>query len=287
MRVNSAKTGTEPRIVITPEGMSEVMGIGSRTARLKREFVKAFRLVELDLKSQSFGLYLGNLWFLLEPALQAGAYYFLLTVVFRMQGADATFAFFFIGITFWRMHATIVTSGPYFLTSKGYSYIEQGLGLQPAILETLLFELILLALRLVVLGGFLIAIGHKPMFAWLLLIPVIAVQTLFSMSLFLGLAIVGAKLKDIGKLVGHAVWLWWYLSPGLYSLGRIPDWALVIYRLNPFAYLMPSYHELILQGTWSQTNMLGCLVVGVLSGLALMVAYRQVFRFSYRLVHHV
>lgn len=275
------------RIVITPEGIRRSTTLGSSLSNAWREFRKAYRLVVIDLRMQSFGLYLGHLWFLIEPALQAGAYYFLLSVVFRMEGADSTFAFFFIGITFWRSHATLVTSAPYFLVSKGYSYIEQGLGLLPAILETLVSEVMLLAMRLAVLAGFLVAVGQPFYATWILVPIVVAVQFLFSMALFLFLSILGAMLKDVGRLVGHAVWLWWYLSPGLYSLGRIPDWAMVIYRANPFAYLMPSYHELILRGTWSSANMVGCMVIALASIIALVYANRLMYRFAYRLVHHV
>jgi lipopolysaccharide transport system permease protein len=276
-----------PTIVITSAGIRHRRSLGTLLSRTLLEYVKAYRLVMIDFRAQSFGLYLGHLWFLLEPALQAGGYYFLLRVVFRMQGADATFAFFFIGITFWRSHATLVTGAPYFLVSKGYAYIEQGLGLLPAVLEKLISVVLLLAMRLAVLGCFLLAIGNAPKAAWIFIPAVIFVQFLFSMSLFLLLSIVGAKLRDIGRLVGHAVWLWWYLSPRLYSLGRIPDWALFIYQANPFAYLMPSYHEIILKGTWSTNNMLGCLIIGIFSLMLLVYANWLVQRFSYRLVHHV
>jgi ABC-type polysaccharide/polyol phosphate export permease len=276
-----------PTIVITPEGIRRQQDFGTTVSQTFLEFVKAYRLVMIDFRAQSFGLYLGHLWFLLEPALQAGAYYFLLKVIFRREGADATFAFFFIGITFWRSHATLLVGAPYFLISKGYSYIEQGLGLLPAVLESLVSEVLLLAMRMTVLGCFLIAIGLTPFASWMLLPAVIFVQFLFSMALFLVLSILGAVLKDIGRLVGHVVWLWWYLSPGLYSIGRIPDWALLIYRANPFAYMMPSYHEIILDGKWSSVNMWGCLVIGILSTLLLAYAYRSMLRFSYNIVHHV
>lgn len=287
MKNSQGTVPKRPTIVITPKGITQERSFGSLLSRVFLEVLKAYRLTMIDLRAQSFGLYLGHLWFLLEPALQAGTYYFLLEVVFRLQGADATFAFFFIGITFWRGHSTLVTAGPYFLVSKGYHYIEQGLGLLPAILENPIAELLLLAMRLLVLGGFLVVIGVPARAAWLLLPAVIFVQFLFSISLFLILSVLGAMLKDLGRLIGRVVWLWWYLSPELYSLGRIPDWALFIYRLNPFAYIMPSYHEIILKGTWSEVNIFGCMIVGLLWVLVLAYANRLVFHFSYRLVHHV
>ena len=276
-----------PTIIITPQGIHNKRDLSSRMAGTIRELVKAYRLVVIDLRAQSFGLYLGHLWFIIEPALQAGAYYFLLRVVFRMEGADSTFAFFFIGITFWRSHAALITSSPYFLISKGYPYIEQGLGLLSAVLETLVSEILLLVARCAVLIVFLSTIGITPRWIWMLVPVVVVCQFLFSMALFLIVSVVGARYKDVGRLISHVVWLWWYLSPGLYSLGRIPDWAIIIYRANPFAYLIPSYHEMILQGSWSGTNVIGCVTIAAASVMALSLAYPLMYRFSYKLVHHV
>lgn len=122
--------------VVTPKGeISSGQTWTSMFGGMWHDLQRTWHLIRLDLKQQSFGLSLGHLWLLLEPALQAGAYYFLLTVVFAMRGSDATFAFFFVAITMWRSHSTLTTSAPYFLSTKGHNYIEQGFGLKIAFLE--------------------------------------------------------------------------------------------------------------------------------------------------------
>jgi ABC-type polysaccharide/polyol phosphate export permease len=212
---------------------------------------KTTNLVRLELKQLGFGLYFGNLWLILEPLLQAGTYYFLLTVVFRISGADTSFAFFFVPVTFWRSHAMLVSSAPYFMSSKGHPYVEQGFGLLTAYLEVTANELMLMGIRVAVLCAFLLIAGYSPQWTWLLVPLIAAVQMLFTMALHIWLSMFGVAFKDYGKLVSHVVWLWWYLSPGLYSIGRIPDWAQAIYYANPFAHIIPAYHAVMLEGTFS------------------------------------
>lgn len=274
-------------IVITPKGLRRGAMTWSRAPSLVlRSIQKAWQLSLLDIKQSSFGLYLGNAWLLLEPLLQAAAYYMLLTVIFNVSGADATFAFFFVGITFWRSHATLVTSAPYFLISKGHTYVEQGFGLPIAFMEALANELIMLGMRLVVLAAFLIIAGYEPQWTWLAVPVVVAIQFTFSMALHLWLSIVGAVFKDASRFVGHFVWLWWYMSPGLYSVRRIPDWALVVYNANPFAHLMPAYHSLLLDGVVPEATLLPLAAILLFSTALLLGGVWAVRNFSYTMVKY-
>jgi len=269
-------------VTITPKGMRVRAPRLAETGRIvARTLHKTAHLIRLELRQLSFGLYFGNLWLLLEPALQAAAYYFLLKVVFSVSGADSTFAFFFIGITFWRSHATLAASAAYFLTSRGYYYVEQGFGLSIAYLEVLANEIVLLFVRLLVLGFFLIVAGYPPLFAWPLVLLVAAVQFVFSMAVHIWLSMLGVVIKDSGKIIGHIVWLWWYMSPGLYSIRRIPDWAMTVYNLNPFAHLMPAYHSLLLHGSIETNVVIGIGVVLAGSLVLLWAGLVQLRRFSY------
>ena len=240
-------TGQPFSRVITPAGeMLQQMGFKGSFGQGSRDVVRALHLIRLDLKQQVFGLTLGHLWLLLEPALMAISYYFLLTFVFRIQGADTTFANFLVAIIFWRSHAMLTTSAPSFLTSKGYQYIDQGFGLNIAFLEFAAQELLLFSIRFFILLCFLVVAGYSPHISWLAGLFIAACMFCFTLALSIWLAIMGMFLKDIGKLVGHFVWLWWYLSPGLYSFGRIPEWAQPIFAINPFAYILPAAHSALL-----------------------------------------
>lgn len=274
--------------VVTPKGeISPGKSWARRLAEMWLDIKRTWYLIRLDLKQQTFGLSLGHLWLLLEPALQAGAYYFLLTVVFALRGADSTFAFFFVAITMWRSHSTLATSAPYFLSSKGHHYIEQGFGLKIAFLEFCAQEILLFMLRLMVLIMFLIVAGYTPSVTWLFILFVAVCMFSFSLALSVWLAILGVLFKDVGKLVGHVVWLWWYLSPGLYSIHRIPEWAKPIFALNPFNYIIPAAHSSLLNYHVSMEHVLYNGLVCVVSLVFMWVGWRLLRRFGYILAQYV
>ena len=69
------------RLVITPAGEKSLdTKLRKQAGKGARDIIRAFHLIRLDLKQQAFGLTFGHVWLLLEPALQAGVYYFLLTI---------------------------------------------------------------------------------------------------------------------------------------------------------------------------------------------------------------
>jgi len=275
-------------LMITSKG--ETVQNTSLDVRIKqgmRDMLRAFYLIRLDLKQQAFGHTLGHLWLVLEPALQAATYYFLLTVVFSRSGSDATFAFFFVGITLWRSHALLTTSAPLFLITKGNNYIDQGFGLKIAFIEFFIQEIVLFCVRLVVLLFFLVVAGYKPHFTWLAILFVGACTFCFSMALAIWLAMLGVLIKDSAKFVGHFVWLWWYLSPGLYSFSRIPAWAEPIFALNPFTYIIPAAHAALLDYNFTFFHFATNSIIAVVSVLFLIYGWRVLKRFGYALAQYV
>lgn len=274
--------------LITPAGeVLQRVGFTGSIGQGSRDIVRALHLIRLDLKQQVYGLTLGHLWLLLEPALMALAYYFLLTFVFRMQGSDTTFANFLVAIIFWRSHAMLTTSAPSFLNSKGYHYIDQGFGLNIAFLEFSTQELFLFSIRFLILLCFLVVAGYSPHISWLAGLFIAACMFCFTLALSIWLAIMGMFLKDIGKLVGHFVWLWWYLSPGLYSFGRIPEWAQPIFAINPFAYILPAAHAALLSYEFTSVHFFSNAFLAAISLIFMAVGWRVMKRLGYILPHYV
>jgi lipopolysaccharide transport system permease protein len=273
---------------ITPAGESALhVPLRTRLSSIVRDSQRTVHLIRLDLKQQVFGLSLGHLWLLLEPALQAGAYYFLLTVVFGMRGSDSTFAFFLVAIIFWRSHALLTTSAPAFLVTKGRHYIDQGFGLNIAFLEFAAQELVLFTMRFTVLLFFLVVAGYTPHVSWLAALFVGACMFCFTLSLAIWLAMAGTLFKDSSKFIGHFVWMWWYLSPGLYSITRIPYWAEPIFALNPFTYIIPAAHAALLGYDFTAAHFFNNLLLAVVSLLFMVVGWRLMKRFGYVLAQYV
>lgn len=278
------KKSNKYTVTITPKGQYFSL---IKSHSWMRDLMRVFYLIRLDLQQQAFGLTFGHLWLILEPALQAGAYYFLLTIVFGLKGSDSTFAFFLVAIIFWRSHALLTTGAPLFLITKGAQYLDQGFGLKIAFMEFAAQESFLFIMRLLVLFLFLTIAGYVPHLTWLYSLFIGFSMFCFSLCLASWLAILGAIFKDIGKFVGHVVWLWWYISPGLYNFNRIPLWAKPIFLLNPFSYIIPAAHSSLLNYEFTFFHFISNLSIIVVSLIFLFWGWRTMKKFSYILARFV
>ena len=87
--------------------------------------------------------------------------------------------------------------------------------------------------------------------------PVIAaVQFVFTLAVAVLVSAANVFFRDLGNALGHALRLWWFLSPGLFSLQNLEKTAFVQHHpivgtlagLNPFAVLFEAYRA-VLYGT--------------------------------------
>jgi ABC-type polysaccharide/polyol phosphate export permease len=90
--------------------------------------------------------------------------------------------------------------------------------------------------------------------AYLLFIPLIAaVQFVFTLAVAVLLAAGNVFVRDLGNVTRHVLRLWWYLSPGLYSLTLLDEVELFdrypflerLLTANPFAILFDAYRNVI------------------------------------------
>jgi ABC-type polysaccharide/polyol phosphate export permease len=92
---------------------------------------------------------------------------------------------------------------------------------------------------------------------YLVFIPVIAVvQFVFTLACAFLVAAGNVFFRDLGNVVGHVLRLWWFLSPGLYSLAILEEvplfrnnpWLATLASWNPFAVLFEAY-RMVIYGT--------------------------------------
>jgi len=127
---------------------------------------------------------------------------------------------------------------------------------------------------------------------YLLWIPVIAVvQFVFTLAFSFLVAAGNVFFRDLNNVVGHLLRLWWFLSPGLYSIesldqaGFLKDHPtlLTLFNLNPFAILFTAYRTVIYgtvgpPPTGPSSPDLQALIVLLLGSLAFLVFSTFVFK---------
>jgi ABC-type polysaccharide/polyol phosphate export permease len=228
-------------------------------------------LVTSNLKRQSRNSALGYLWWLIDPILMTGVYYVVVAVLFKRGAANQPYILFLMcGLLCWKAFSDSV--------NQSVASIKGAVGIIKAIpfpkvvlpLSLVLSNLVFFGCGLAVLVGLSLLYGSTygtwPSAAYLWLPLVIAVQLLFTTGLCLAVAVIGVLFSDTSNITGHVLRMWYFLSPGLYSLSMIPERFRPWFRLNPFCGLMESYRAVVMDGTAPPWDDLGvAALVGVLA----------------------
>jgi ABC-type polysaccharide/polyol phosphate export permease len=234
---------------------------GDRGAlRLIREAISDIRsrqrlvryLVQADIRKRGADTLLGNIWWVLDPLLQMVVYVVFVTIIVPRPTPDYPL-FIFAAILPWKWFTSSITDSTSSIVGK-----EQ-------LIKQIQFPKIVLPTAAVVAGVVsfafgLVALGLLMLFyqdritPYLLLIPVIAcVQLVFTLACGYLVAAGNVFFRDLGNVEAHLMRLWWFLSPGLYSLAVLDELHIfqehpilrTIVGLNPFAILFEAYRKVI------------------------------------------
>ena len=249
-----------------------------------RELVR--NLVTRELKSRYKGSFLGFAWSVLSPLILA-----LIYVVFMTKLVAKGFATpedIIVGVFAWQFTAVSINSGMMSVSGnanlvKKNAFPRQTIPIA-VVLSGLVDYLFMLLMELVIFGvwfafdpGKGIAWGHLP-----LLVPVLALHTMFNLALALTLSAFNVYFRDTQHLVAVGTTAFFFLSPAMYSIDLIrdshPEWF-GPYMLNPLAPILSGYRTAILgrdfpSGAWVAAGV----VLGVASCWVASAMFRRMQR---------
>ena len=209
-------------------------------------------LTAADMKKRGSDTILGNLWWILDPLLQLVVYVIFVSIIAAKPAPDYPL-FIFASIVPWKWFASVVQDA-------STSVVGQGL-----LIRQIAFPKIVLPVATASAGVVGFAWGLVPLFGLILLhphrlslmlvwFPVIAfVQFVFTLAVAVVVSAANVFFRDLGNAIGHALRLWWFLSPGLFSLQNLEQTKFVqanpivgtLAGLNPFAVLFEAYRAVI------------------------------------------
>lgn len=209
-------------------------------------------LVRADIKKKGADTFLGNLWWVLDPLLQMVVYVIFVSILFDRPTPDYPL-FVLAAILPWKWFSSSINDATVAVTGAG-SLIRQ-IQFPKIVLPAASTgaAVVGFAFGLIPLLAIMLLYPHR-ISAYLLLIPVVAVvQFLFTLGASLIVSSVNVFFRDLGNVLRHFLRLWFYLSPGLYSIEMIQDAPvfannpalLRLFQLNPFAILFESYRAVI------------------------------------------
>ncbi|MEW2384533.1 ABC transporter permease [Micromonospora sp. NPDC047707] len=197
---------------------------------------------------------LGRIWQVLTPLTNAAVYFFIFGVILGTRGGVENFiAYLCVGLFVFNFTSAAV--------SGGVQAISSNLGLVRALhfprgclpLAVTLTQLQHLITAMVVLIGIVLATGEPITVEWLLVVPAVALQSLFNAGLAMAMARVGAKLTDIKQLMPFVLRTWMYGSGVLYSVDKfaenLPSPVLVeIVHANPLLIYIELIRHALMEG---------------------------------------
>ncbi|AVT36170.1 ABC transporter permease [Plantactinospora sp. BB1] len=201
-----------------------------------RHFITAYANAKLAASFSTARL--GRVWQVLTPLTNAAVYYLIFGVILgTSRDVENFIAYLCTGLFVFTFTQSVV--------SGGVTAISGNLGLIRALhfpraslpIAITLTQFQHLLASIVVLAGIVLIDGEPLTVEWLLLVPVMLLQSVFNAGLAMAMARFGSKITDLKQLVPFVMRTWMYASGVLYSVENferhLPEWAASLVQLNP------------------------------------------------------
>ena len=206
------------------EGLHKVGGRPPLKAYLvdvwrRRAFI--YSLARFRIEAENGGNRLGMAWIVLKPLINAAVYGTIFGILLGSKSRPDQFVLFLvIGVFFFEYFSSCFTSGAKSITKNAnlvQSLSFPRMSLPLALVTQRLLEF---APMIVIMTGLIMAFGHVPQWDWLLLIPLVAMFTVFNAGLTLITARLTVHFRDLTQLLPFVSRFFFYTSGVFFSVGR-------------------------------------------------------------------
>lgn len=201
--------------------------------------------VKADLMVNLSGRYLGYIWWILDPLMYMMVYVVVVAFIFD-RGEPNYPIFVFSALLIWKWVSQSINRNTNSIKSKSgilkQIYIPKAiLPMIQVIVSSIYFLFGVLAL-LVMLPFFGIEYSWHIFEFSLIFI----VTFMFTFGVGLNVAHLGVYFRDINNILAFGLRLWFYMSPGLYSIDRIPQEYRYIWWFNPMTTIYSSSRNVLM-----------------------------------------
>jgi lipopolysaccharide transport system permease protein len=211
--------------------------------------------VQREYQSKYRNSLLGAAWTVLNPLAMIVVYTVIFAQVMRakLPGVDSTFAYSIYlcaGVLTWGLFAEI--------TGRAQNMFLEHANL----LKKLSFPRLCLPVTVVANAGlnfaivfglftaFLVVSGNFPGWAYLALLPILAIQVAFAIGLGISLGVLNVFFRDVGHFFGIFLQFWFWLTPIVYPVTILPERFQSLMSLNPMAPLIAACQTILVSGHW-------------------------------------
>ncbi len=226
-----------------------VVAMGASLVNFWRRRDLLWHMTVRHLRGQYKQSVLGFAWAFVNPLSQMIILSFVFSTILKFGTNGVPYPLFLlVGLLPWIFFSTALASatdsvvGAASLVTKVYFPREV---LPTAAVFTKVVDL---AFGLVVLAGLMVYYGDPPEWtSWW--IPVLfLIQMVFTLGLSYPLAALNLFFHDVRFLVGVTLTLWFYMTPVIYPVDRVPSHYRFLYDLNPNSLFINAYRRVLLDG---------------------------------------
>lgn len=197
---------------------------------------------------------LGRVWMVLNPILDGAAYFLVFGILLGTgRGIENFIGYLVIGVFLFRYTSGAITAGSRSISGnlaivRAFRFPRATLVIATNMRELLLFVPTLITMVLLVLA---IPPAEEITWRWLLLIPLLALQTLFNIGASLLLSRFVAHWADLSNLIAFGTRIWLYLSAVFFSIERFENVPALVtaMHLNPMYCVLDIARQSLLYAT--------------------------------------
>ena len=214
-----------------------------------RNLYRIFCIVKYEILADNRDSKLGMLWSILDPLIQIFAYWFAFGIGIRggqpVNGVEYI-NWMLVGLTPWFFLSSAIRKGTTSIHKKIniITKMKFPISILPttAILKELFNHLIMIAVIIV----FIMFNGVNLNLNSLGVIYYIFCAILFSLSLTMITSVANMLTRDVGKAVNASMRLLMFITPILWTMEKLPRWAVTVIKCNPLFYIIEGYRNSLL-----------------------------------------
>lgn len=218
------------------------------------------QMVINEIKGKFAGSFGGLLWHFAHPILMLLSYLFVFVYIFNLRvsataGAGASAIYIMAGLFPWIIMSEGLSRGTVSITENASLVQKTPFPTEILPAKAVIAPILSYGTALLLLALYKIVVSRT--FSIPLILPVILLlQVLFTMGVvFLSTALT-VFFRDIIQLVQVLISFWIYLTPILYPISMLPEWAKPFMYFNPAYPFMAVYQSLFVSNSDIQLNML-------------------------------
>lgn len=245
-----------------------------------RQFI--YSCVKRDFYARYKGSVLGIVWAIFQPL----AMIFVYTIIFsdimksKLNGMEtvpyAYSIYLCTGVLLWGLFTeTVINCTNVFLNNanliKKVSFPRICL---PCIVICSAFINFIIGFMIFII--FLLITGSFPINTIIYFFPILIVQTIFSVSIGLGLGVLNVFFRDVGQFLNIILQFWFWFTPVVYPYNIIPDKLKGLMDLNPMYQIIHGYQSIfVYNDTPDMLKIGGVLLVSILISIGTFCLYKK------------